>query len=188
MLDTLPLTNSTVVALATIAALVAALALRHVRQIPHRKIQRLRVRYLPMVGAIPGTEGLLGVLANKTGDREEHVYRVDATVQEVEEALRRADFAPNPISSLKYRETEAGRQYSVLSWRYTPTPTSKRQFHVFGFEYPGDEWTLDLFAHEERSWSADPIKHRTDTNQDGGDPDGRIREALEKAGIDVTAV
>ena len=181
MPETIPLSYSTVVALATIAAIVAALALRHIRRIPHRRIQRLRRRYLPLVGRVWPR-----ALADKTEHRNELVYVTDADVGSVVTALRKADFAPNPFSTLKYRTVDGDRQYSLLSWRYVESPTARRQLHVYAFR--NSRGGLDLYAHEERSWSDSPTEHMSETNQVAGDPDGKLRQALDDAYIEVNVV
>jgi hypothetical protein len=63
-------------------------------------------------------------------------------------------------------------------------PTARRQLHVYAFRAPGGG--VDVYAHEERSWSHDPEGHLTDTNQEDGDPEGRVVAALRDAGIEVT--
>jgi hypothetical protein len=111
----------------------------------------------------------------------DYVVTAHATANVIERVLDSAGYQRNVLSTRKYRTHHSGgKQWAVGSWVYDPADTDW-QHHVYLFEAP--DGGTDIYAHRETS-VREGLEHRTDTNQTHGDPNGRVRRALDAAGID----
>ena len=103
-------------------------------------------------------------------DDDEYVTTVDLSPRAAFKQLVNAGASPHLLSSVKYRENDAGREYAVAHVIFGATGT---QTEVWLFE--GDDGT-DVYAHKE-THVTDPEGHVNDPYEPG-DPDGHLAEVF----------
>ena len=108
----------------------------------------------------------------------DYVTTANASPDAVERALM-GPYQRNLASTRKYREHHNdGRQYAVGSF-VTAVPAHDdglaRQHHVYLF--PSPSGGTDIYAHEETRVT-EGAEHLTDTQQEHGDPQGRVTDLL----------
>jgi hypothetical protein len=120
-------------------------------------------------------------LRDKTGRDDEVIATVDVGRGELLAALWTAGFRWNPVSRVKYRTLEDGRRQYALSVSHTETVNSlwQQDVHIFpSADGPG----YDILGHWEPS-PTDPEAHLGGEDQEAGDPERIVRDALDEAGI-----
>lgn len=128
-----------------------------------------------------GALSFLGGYAIDRAEAPEYVCTVRASPAVLERRLWRAGFHRNLLAAKKYRRTPGGRQWSTASWVGREQFLATEQFHVTLFERPGG---VDCYAHREPSNVTRLLDHWCRRDQVAGDPEDRLRDALDDAGLD----
>jgi len=174
------LSNELLVSALGIILLGAVIVLRNV--VPRRALLFEAVRTIVWRALDPiATKRGRPLVRDKTTHNDEFVCAVDVSELQLAKALWGYGYRWNPISTKKYREVES-RQWSVLSAAYRDSVAAEEQHHVYVFR--AADGVLDIYAHREASVT-DPTEHDGGDELVPGDPDGRVRAALDEAGIDV---
>jgi len=113
----------------------------------------------------------------------DYICTAKASAQQVVGALYSNGYQRNILSTVKYRERGGGEEYVHSAWVYDPADTYT-QHDVFLFERDG---VVDIYGHREPS-VRHPEAHLDLSTGTHGDPDGRLRNTLDAAGIDYTTV
>jgi hypothetical protein len=173
------LSDPVAVSLLTIALIVILLAVRYyvdnVRQA--REYERLRVRLFRLLDPLARKRGR-PLIRDKTGSGD-YIVTADASVGEVTAALWDAGYRWNPTSQVKYRVRHGGREFASLEVAYRDSPVADTQHDVYLFGAGG---VVDVYGHREANVT-DPTDHVGGDEQVTGDPTGRVRDALARAGI-----
>lgn len=177
------LSNKLLVSVLTLILLGAVIALRNVG--PRRALLFETVRTLTWRALDPiATKRGRPLLRDKTTANDEFVCSVDIAELALARALWAAGYRWNPLSTKKFRDVEK-RQWSVLSAAYRDSVADEEQHHVYVFR--AADGVLDIYAHREASVT-DPTDHDGGDELVAGDPDGRVRAALDEAGIEYIEI
>lgn len=177
------LSTEVLVSALTIILIAALLALRNVG--PRRALRFEALRTLAWRGLDPlARKRGRPLVRDKSTANDEFVCSVEVPELELAQALWENGYRWNPLSTKKYREIET-RQWSILSAAFRDSVTDDKQHHVYVFRAGGG--ILDIYAHEEASVT-DPTDHDGGDELVPGDPDGRVRDALDEAGIDYIKI
>jgi hypothetical protein len=110
---------------------------------------------------------------------DDYICTANATPDVVEQAIS-PYYQRNLASSRKCRTHHNGeKQWAVGSWVHDP-PSEPWQHHIYLFET--ENGRTDIYGHRETS-VREGIEHITETDQKHGDPQHRLRDQLDRAGI-----
>jgi len=113
----------------------------------------------------------------------DYICTTEASAQQVVEALYANGYQRNILSTVKYRERGGENEYVHSAWVYDPADTYT-QHDVFLWERDG---MVDIYGHREPS-VRHPDAHLDLSTGTHGDPDRRLRDTLDTAGIGYTTV
>lgn len=192
MIQNLPKEAVVPLAIAGIAIVIVR-GLRRIEPREARAIEVIRGRLFRLLHPLDGPLGKTIPPAGEARElvrekgQEDYVCTVRDTLHELQTALDQAGWTYNPVSTEKYRtiETEGGEvieQYDVATWALRDGATAETQLHAYVFR--NENGTLDVYAHSEDNFVSDPAGHTDAGDMRHGDPDGRLRDDLEEAGID----
>ena len=174
------LSDPVAVSLLTIALIAVLLLVRYyvdnVRQA--REYERLRVRLFRLLDPLARSRGR-PLIRDKTGSGDA-ILTAEASVDKVAQALwEYGEYRWNPTSQVKYRVRNGGRQFASLELAARKSPVADSQHDVYLF---GEGGVTDVWGHREANVT-DPNDHVGGDEQVSGDPHGRVRDALARAGI-----
>jgi len=171
-------------ALVLVLGIVIELLLQYVRGIGYRRAYaygQLRRVVWPLAHPLLRRLGR-PALRDKTDADAEYICSVDVAIFTLLRALWKSGFRWNPISTLKYRAVDGRRQYAFsVAWLASTDAAYQQDVHIF--RRPGGGW--DLLGHWEPSPS-DPDAHVGGDDQEPGDPERAVRDALVAAGIEFS--
>lgn len=124
------------------------------------------------------------VIVRRKGKRDYICSTIDATPDDVEVALDESGAARNLISTRKYRMLDEGtvQEWAVGSYRFVYGEDDEWQQHVYLF--PGqNDYETAIYGHKEPNYEVDAKGHISEP-QTHGDPDRKVRDALDEAGIE----
>lgn len=127
---------------------------------------------------------VMGGYAVVTKGPDDYVYSVKIGEERLEEILYKGKYHRNPISSKKLRLTPEGEEErSLNSWVHRETILADMQNHATNF--PGHkDGEVDIYHHYETSWIKHPFEHYFNVKQIDGDPEGTLKQALEKSDVE----
>lgn len=170
-------------------AILLALIARYQKRISleDKWVFRWKHKVLYSLNPILSKDKLFGreFIRDKTPDKwwtaREYAYSTDATVKEVKEAASEV-YETNLASTSKYRVIDGEKQWELWSFKYS-IPDTDKMYHLYIFEGHGD-YNTDMNQHKETDWEDDPKGHEDD-KQKRGDPEGFLKNVMNKAGISV---
>lgn len=113
----------------------------------------------------------------------DYICTTEASAQQVVGALYSSGYQRNILSTVKYRVRDGEDEYVHSAWVYDLADTYT-QHDVFLWKR-GD--VVDIYGHREPSVRY-PDAHLDLSTGTHGDPDNRLRDTLDAAGIDYTTV
>jgi len=137
---------------------------------------RIRRALLPNINParVPFRDGPL--TRDKTHARREFIGVSHDSLTALERALYAEGYRRNVLSTLKYRDTQSGRQWEVASWVRHDGET---QQHIYLFRA---DRVISVYGHRETSFLHDAAGHEghgDDTHYAPGDPENRLASVLE---------
>jgi hypothetical protein len=113
----------------------------------------------------------------------DYICTTEASAQQVVGALYTNGYQRNILSTVKYRTRGGEKEYVHSAWVYDPADTYT-QHDVFLWERDNK---VDIYGHREPS-VRHPDAHLDLSTGTHGDPDRRLRDTLDAAGIGYTTV
>jgi hypothetical protein len=131
-------------------------------------------------------EGESRDLIQERGD--EYVLSVRCGDKRLWDALCEYGYVNNWPSTLKYVKKGGGKVWESGAMAYRNEPTSPWMHHVYWFPASDSDSTFHISHHKERNYLDIPDGTREHTSRDeehytSGDPDGHLRDALNRHGV-----
>jgi len=128
---------------------------------------------------------LVGGYASGQQSHKDFVLTTPASEETIERAVYRAGYHRNIIAAFLHVHVNGKKLTSSGSWVYRERIFADKQHHLRIYEDPTTGKKL-LYHHYETSWVSHPIKHYFNVDMTHGDPQGKLRQALDSAGVEYS--